>query len=134
MGSTLHPDDDGAASLTTDPIARARLAAKAADAKKAERVVVLDVGDIISITDYFVIASCANVPQVRAVVEEIEQVLKDRASESPLGIEGLDDFSWVLMDYGDFVVHVFLDETRGYYDLDRLWADAPSVEWMTADV
>ena len=133
MASTLHHDDDGAARLTTDPLVLARLAARTADAKKAERVVVLDVGAIIAITEHFVIASGSNRPQVRTIVEEIERVLKTQGV-APLSVEGLDDLGWVLMDYGDFVVHVFLDETRSYYDLDRLWADARSVEWLTADV
>ena len=122
------------ARLTTSPLVRARLAARTADAKNAERVVVLDVGSIISITELFVIASGANRPLVRTIVEEIEKVLKVQADVVPLSVEGLDDFAWVLMDYGDFVVHVFLDDTRSYYDLDRLWADAPTVEWLTADV
>lgn len=80
------------------------------------------------------IASGSNTPQVRSIVEEIEQVLKEQVHAAPLRMEGLDDHSWVLMDYGDFVVHVFRDDTRAFYDLDRLWADAPSVEWATAEV
>jgi ribosome-associated protein len=55
--------------------------------------------------------------------------LKSSDDEGPRAIEGFDDASWVLMDYGDVIVHVFLEETRGYYDLDRLWADAPIVQW-----
>jgi ribosome-associated protein len=92
-------------------------------------VVALDVGDIISITDVFVIAGAANPRQVRTVVEEIERALKEPDGSSPRSIEGLDDASWVLMDYGDLVVHVFLNETREYYQLDRLWADAPRIDW-----
>jgi len=91
--------------------------------------VVLDVGDIIAITDAFVIASGGNRRQVRTIVEEVEQQLTDRAGVKPVSVEGLDDASWVLLDYGDLVVHVFLDETRTYYDLERLWSDAPRVEW-----
>ena len=90
----------------------------------------LDVGDIISITDVFVIAGAANARQVRTVVDEVEKALKDRECGSPRSVEGLDDASWVLMDYGDMVVHVFRDETRDYYQLDRLWADAPRVDWQ----
>lgn len=92
-------------------------------------MVALDVGDIISITDVFVIAGASNVRQVRTIVEEIEQALKDRAGSAPRSVEGLDDASWVLMDYGDLVVHVFKNETREYYQLDRLWADAPRIDW-----
>ncbi len=127
--------------MTSPPVAgapemdgrrRAVIAAGAAAGKKADDVVVLDVGDIISITDLFVIASASNTRLVRTVVDEIERVLKEEASVSPRASEGLDDASWVLLDYGDIVVHVFLAETRAYYDLDRLWADAPRVDWEQA--
>jgi ribosome-associated protein len=90
---------------------------------------VLDVGDIISITDVFVIASGSNTRQVRTIVDEVEKALRERAALSPRSVEGLDDASWVLLDYGDLVVHVFLTDTRAYYDLDRLWADAPRISW-----
>ena len=94
---------------------------------------VLDVGDIISITEAFVIVSANNTRLVRTIVEEIEAAIKglgdDTAALAPRAIEGLDDASWVLMDYGDVIVHVFLAETRSYYDLERLWADAPRVAW-----
>jgi ribosome-associated protein len=112
-----------------DAQARAVLAAGAASSKKADDILVLEVGDIISITDYFVIASASNPRLVRTVVDEVERVMRDEASATARGTEGLDDASWVLLDYGDIVVHVFLDETREYYDLDRLWADAPRVDW-----
>jgi ribosome-associated protein len=119
--------------LTSPPVAdaqaRAVLAAGAASSKKADDILVLEVGDIISITDYFVIASASNPRLVRTIVDEVERVMKEEASLAPRGTEGLDDASWVLLDYGDIVVHVFLDETREYYDLDRLWADAPRVDW-----
>lgn len=85
-------------------------------------------GDIIGITDAFVVAHAANRRQVRTVVEEVEERLRDRAGVSPRSVEGLDDASWVLLDYGDLVVHVFLAETREFYGLERLWADAPRIE------
>jgi ribosome-associated protein len=112
-----------------DAQGRAVLAAGAASSKKADDILVLEVGDIISITDYFVIASASNPRLVRTIVDEVERTMKEEASITPRGTEGLDDASWVLLDYGDIVVHVFLDETRAYYDLDRLWADAPRVDW-----
>jgi ribosome-associated protein len=90
---------------------------------------VLDVGPIIGITDVFVITSGRNVRQVRTIAEEIEKKLKEEGHPGPDRTEGLHDASWVLLDYGDFVVHVFLEETRAYYNLDRLWADAPQVAW-----
>ena len=66
---------------------------------------------------------------MRTIVDEVELALKLADDEGPRSVEGLDDATWVLMDYGDVIVHVFLAETRAYYDLDRLWADAPAVEW-----
>ena len=116
-----------------DASRRAAIAAHTASAKSGRDIVVLDVGDIISITEMFVLVSATNVRQVRTIVEEIELTLKASDDEGPRAIEGLDDASWVLMDYGDVIVHVFLEETRGYYDLDRLWADAPAVQWELVD-
>ena len=104
-------------------------AARAASEKLATDVVVLDVGDIIGITEAFVLGSGSNTRQVRAICDEIEFALKVEADVSPRSTEGLSDASWVLMDYGMVVVHVFLDETREYYDLERLWSDAPRVDW-----
>jgi ribosome-associated protein len=107
-------------------------AARAADAKKSSDTVVLEVGPVLAITDAFVIASAPNVRQVRTIAEEVEVKVRAAGGPSPLRIEGLDDARWVLLDYGDFVVHVFLDEVRSYYDLERLWADAPRLDWSTA--
>jgi ribosome-associated protein len=104
-------------------------AARAAAAKKAADTVVLDVGDVLAITDAFVITSGSNRRQVLTIAEEVEAQVKAVDGPAPLRIEGQADAQWVLLDYGDFVVHVFLDEVRRYYDLERLWADAPVVEW-----
>ena len=108
---------------------RVAVAAAAASAKKGNEIVALDVGDILSITDAFVIASASNVRQVRTIVDEIEKAMKDQLSAPPTSVEGFDDATWVLLDFGDVVVHVFLDETRAYYELERLWADAPRIDW-----
>jgi ribosome-associated protein len=113
----------------SDAYRRAGIAAHAADEKKGQDIVVLDVGDILSIAEAFVLVSASNTRQVRTIVEEIDLTLELADDEGPRSVEGLDDASWVLMDYGDVIVHVFLDETRAFYDLDRLWADAPVVEW-----
>ena len=117
--------------MTGAPVVHRRVAvaAAAASAKKGEDIVALDVGDILSITDAFVITSASNSRHVRTIVDEIERAMKEHASVPPTSVEGLDDATWVLLDYGDIVVHVFLDETRAYYELERLWADAPRVEW-----
>jgi ribosome-associated protein len=107
----------------------AREAARAADAKGGEHTVVLEVGQVLAITDAFVITSGRNTRQVRTIAEEVEARVKAVGGPSPLRTEGRDQSEWVLLDYGDFVVHVFLDETRSYYDLERLWSDAPRMAW-----
>lgn len=103
-------------------------AARAAAAKGALDTVILSVGPMLGITDAFVITSGTNDRQVRTIVEEVERQLKPDG-QRPLRVEGLDDARWVLMDYGDFVVHVFLDEVRAFYQLERLWADAEVWAW-----
>ncbi len=89
----------------------------------------LDVGDVLAITGTFVITSAGNTRLVRALVDEIEAEVKASGGPSPRRVEGTDRHEWVLMDYGDVVVHVFLDETRRYYELERLWSDVPRIEW-----
>jgi ribosome-associated protein len=108
---------------------RAGVAAHAAADKNGEDIAVLDVGEIIAITEAFVLVSASNTRLVRTIVEEVELALKLSDDENPRSMEGLNDATWVLMDYGDVIVHVFLAETRAFYDLDRLWADAPIIEW-----
>ena len=109
------------------------IAARAADDKKGSDTVILQVGQVLAITDAFVITSGLNARQVRTIAEEVEEKVKAGGGPSPLRIEGLDDARWVLMDYGDFVVHVFLDEVRRFYDLERLWGDAPVWAWHNGD-
>ena len=115
--------------VVSEPRRWVGLAARAASDKKAIDPVILDVGDVLAITDYFVVTSGTNPRQVRTIAEEVERVVGDAGGPKPVRIEGLDDLHWVLLDYGDFVVHVFLDETRHYYELERLWSDVPRVEW-----
>jgi ribosome-associated protein len=107
----------------------ATVAARAASGKQARDVVVLDVRDLIVITDYFVIATGTSDRQVRTIAEEIEGAVRDRGMK-PVRREGEREGRWVLLDFVDFVAHVFLDEEREYYALERLWADAPSVGWQ----
>ncbi len=105
------------------------VAAQAADAKKATNIVILDVGDMLGITDAFVIASASNRRLVLTVADEIEAAVKRAGGPIPLSVEGLDDANWVLIDFGPFIAHVFQDETREFYDLDRLWRDAERWPW-----
>ena len=107
-------------------------AARAADDKQATDPIVLAVGDVLAVTDHFVIASAPNPRLVKAIVEEIESQLKAADGPQPIRAEGLDDLEWVLVDYGDVIVHVFLSEIRDFYEIERLYSDVPKVEW--ADV
>jgi len=109
------------------------VAARAASDKKGEDVVILAVEPMFAITDAFVIASGANARQVRTIAEEVEERVKAEGGPAPLHVEGLDDARWVLMDYGDLIVHVFLSEVRRFYDLERLWADAERWPWESAE-
>jgi ribosome-associated protein len=104
-------------------------AARAADEKLGEQTVVLAMGDLLGVTDAFVITQGRNGRQVRTLVDEIERRVKETSGRSPRAVEGLHDLQWVLMDYGDFLVHIFDEQTRPYYDLEHLWGDAPRVEW-----
>ena len=106
----------------------ALIAARAADEKKATDIMVQEVGDLIGVTDYFVIATAANNRQVEAIVDEIEEKLRTQARVKPIHREGTQDGTWSLLDYGSFVVHVFQPETRDYYRLEALWNDAPVID------
>ena len=109
----------------------ALVAARAADAKLGQDTVVLAMGDLLGVTDAFVVTSGANTRQVRTIVDEVERQVKQSVGRSPRATEGLRDLTWVLMDYGDFLVHVFQDEARAYYDLERLWGNAPRLSVKT---
>ena len=102
-------------------------AAEAASAKKAERIVILDVSEQLVITDFFVICSGNTDRQVRTIAEAIEARLQETHKVKPFRREGEREGHWVLLDYVDFVVHVFQHEDRDYYDLERLWSDAGRV-------
>ena len=107
----------------------ATVAAAAADSKLGTATLVLDVGDAISVTEHFVITNGNNFRQVKAIANEIEYQLKMVDGPAPIRTEGLDSLDWVLMDYGEFVVHIFSEEARGFYQLERLWKDCELVDW-----
>ncbi len=102
------------------------VAVHAAQSKKAEDIVILDIHEISSFSDRFIICTGTNSRQVQAISDAIETKLKSDGAR-PIGIEGYTAAEWVLMDYGDFVVHVFIPETRKFYDLERLWKNAPRI-------
>lgn len=106
-------------------------AARAAEEKKAEDVLVLDVGRLTPLADYFVICSGRSRIQVQAIADAVRETLAGLGK--PLRhIEGYEGGRWVLLDYGDVVVHVFLAEERQYYQIERLWRDAPRCDWTAA--
>jgi ribosome-associated protein len=102
-------------------------AVRAAESKKASDIKVLDLTVVTSFTDYFVICTGANSRQIQAISDEIGLKLKDRG-ELPSNVEGYKEAEWVLVDYGDFLVHIFSPRARAYYDLERLWRNARNVE------
>ena len=110
-----------------DPDQKARWIVEAALERKAERPIALDMRTLTSYADSFIILTGRSDRQVRSISESIVHVLKQHG-EPPLGVEGLDDGNWVLIDCNDAIVHVFDPETRGQYDLERLWRDAPRLD------
>ncbi len=110
-----------------DRLEKTRLIVDAALDLKAQRPVAMDVSEVTSFADVFVVLSGRSDRQVRAIVDAIERKLKEHG-EQPLGIEGYDTASWILMDCNDVIVHVFAPETREHYDLERLWGDAPLID------
>lgn len=105
-----------------------KLAIACAAEKKAFDIVGLDLRNVASFTEYFIIASGANQRQVQAIADEITEQLKKQLQTRPVRIEGYNSAEWVLVDYGDFIVHIFNKEAREFYDLARLWRDARRVE------
>ena len=106
---------------------KALLAADAAEAKLADQVVILDIQEHTLVADFFVIASAGSRVQIKAIIEGVEDAM-EAAGEPPGRAEGRDDGHWVLLDFGDVVVHIFGHRERQYYSLERLWGDAPVLE------
>ena len=104
-----------------------RLACKAMDEKKAIDIKVIDIHEVSVIADYFVIASGSNLNQVQAMVDNVEEQL-GRAGYEPKQVEGTRGSNWILMDYGDLIIHVFDEENRLFYDLERIWRDGKEVD------
>ena len=101
-----------------------RLALKCASEKKASDLIVLDLREIASFAEFFIIATGLNQRQVQAICDEITEQLKKQLNARAVRVEGYNTGEWVLIDYGDFVVHVFDKDARDFYDLERLWRDA----------
>jgi len=108
---------------------RALAAAQVAEENRGRDIVILDMRSLTSIFDYFVIATGSSRRQLHAIAEEIDDALKERFGDVRLGQEGYEESRWILMDYGDLVIHLFDDETRGYYALEQLWSHAKPVPY-----
>ena len=118
------PDD-----APDDDVALALLAARTADDKKATDIIVLEVGEVLSIAGYFVVCSASNPRLVRTVADEIEAAAKRDLGRSPVRHEGRDQQQWILIDYGDVIVHVFHEDQRAFYEIERLYLDVPKLDW-----
>lgn len=103
------------------------IAARAAESKKASDLQILDLREVTSFTDFFILCTASSGRQGQAIADEIGKQLKEQG-EKPVSVEGYDPAEWILMDYGDFIVHIFSESARSYYDLERLWRHAKRVE------
>ena len=130
--SLKHTASDGVVSAQRTPFAdldaEVKLALHCASDKKASNIVVLDLREIASFAEFFIIASGSNQRQVQAICDEIGEKLKKQLNARDVRIEGYKTGEWVLIDYGDFIVHVFDKDAREFYDLERLWRDARRVD------
>lgn len=113
--------------MAVTPLELAKVAARAADDKKATDIVLLDLAGVSDVCDYFLICTASNNPQMDAVVDEIREKVRANCGESPLSAEGRARSTWVVLDYGAVVCHIFRPETRDFYRLERLWGDATRV-------
>ena len=112
----------------------ALIAARAADSKKGFDIIIQHVSDLLVITDYFVIVTGANDRQVGAIADEVEEQLLKEAHIKPIGREGTDDRKWILLDFGELIVHVLQPAEREFYRIETLWNDAPTVDLAEAGI
>lgn len=125
--------DDAPAGPDDETRALAVLAARAADDKQGVDTIVLSVAQVLAITELFVVTSAANRRLVRTIADEVEEQVRDQLGRNPVRVEGVAEQQWVLIDYGDVVVHVFADETRRFYNIERLYSDVPTLDWRPTD-
>lgn len=113
---------------------QALIAARAIDEKKGTDIVIQDVAELLNVTDFFVIATAANNRRADAIAEEVEDRLREEVGIKPISREGIEDATWILLDYGSIVVHVFQPKERDYYRLEQLWDAAPTVDVAAAGI
>ncbi len=114
---------------TTDSLDLATTIARIIDDKKGEEIIVLPVGDVVGITEYFVVASASNPRLVGAITDAVLGEVRETTGRGPVRSEGTREKQWVLIDYGDVIVHVFVDEARRFYEIERLYKDIIPTEW-----
>lgn len=117
--------------ISDSSVILARLAAQAADDKQGTNTIVLNVGDVLAITELFVVTSASNSSQVRTIANEVSARIREQLGLSPLHSEGLSEQQWILLDYGDVVIHIFSEPTRQFYEIERLYTDVPVLNWRT---
>lgn len=122
----------GADRIDPDTLLVARAAVDAAEDKQGHDTIVLDVGDVLAITQLFVVTSASNPRQLRTIAGEVSEKVRTRCGRSPKHTEGTGDDQWILLDYGDVVVHVFAEEARRFYEIERLYRDVPVVDVTNA--
>ena len=118
--------------LKTDAETVAIVAARAADDKQGSNILVLNVGDVLAITEMFVVVSASNSRQLRTIANEVTAKIREESDRPLLRSEGMAEQQWVLLDYGDVVVHIFSEDVREFYEIERLYQDVPVVDWRAA--
>ena len=131
MSKNIEPIESAEAPGGTagdDDFAKLMTAVRAAAGRKALEMVALDIRKIASFAEFFLICSGTSTRQVQAIADEVQERLRAERGSRPLHVEGYEKSEWILMDYGDLIVHVFVQESREFYQLERLWRDAERVE------
>ena len=121
--------DAGRSAQVAESLRRACLSARIADDYRSKDTLVLDMTNVTPIVDYFILTTGSSRRQMHAVAEEVDRMLEAEEGSQRIGLEGYESNSWILQDYGDIVLHIFSPEARSLYELERLWADAPPVDW-----
>ena len=129
MAETETSDVNDDALTDDDGESLARAIARTADDKKGDDIVVLDVGEVLAIAGWFVIVSASNSRLVESLAGDVEAAAKAELGRSPVRTEGHREKQWILLDYGDVVVHVFHKEMRDFYEIERLYGDVPRLKW-----
>lgn len=115
--------------LKIDAETVAIVAARAADDKQGSNILVLNVGDVLAITEMFVVVSASNSRQLRTIANEVTAKIREESDRPLLRSEGMAEQQWVLLDYGDVIVHIFSEDIREFYEIERLYQDVPVVDW-----